>query len=83
VHDFWVSNFCMHDFFLYYSSVLMCFLLRVLFYSYVFGCLRRATTRGTHLRSSTTLLTKVVKGIISYGSIQANNTYYKKVLGLK
>jgi hypothetical protein len=58
VHDFWVSIFCMHGFFLQYSSVLMCFLLHILFCSYVFGCLRRATTRCTHLRSSTTLLTR-------------------------
>jgi hypothetical protein len=58
VHDFWVSIFCMYDFFLHYSNVLLCFLLHVLFCSYVFGCLRRATTRRTHLRSSTTLLTR-------------------------
>jgi hypothetical protein len=57
-HDFWVSIFGMHDFFLQYFSVLMYFLLHVLFCSYVFGCLRRATTRHTHLRSSTTLLTR-------------------------
>jgi hypothetical protein len=57
-HDLWVSIFCMHDFFLHYSSVQMCFLLHVLFCSCVFSCLRRATTRHTHLTSSTTLLTR-------------------------
>jgi hypothetical protein len=53
----------------------MCFLLYILFCSYVFGCLRRATTRRT--------TNKVVKDAILYARIQANNTYYKKVLGEK
>jgi hypothetical protein len=66
-HNFWVSIFSMHDFFLYYSSVLMCFLLHILFCSYVFN-------HTVH---------KVVKDAISYARIQANNVYYREVLGQK
>jgi hypothetical protein len=72
-HNFWVSIFSL--FFFITLSVLMCFLLYILFCSYVFGCLRRATTRRT--------TNKVVKDAILYACIQANNTYYKKVLGEK
>jgi hypothetical protein len=49
--NFWVSIFSMHDFFLHYLSVLMSFLLHILFYSYVFGCPKRATARSMHFRS--------------------------------
>jgi hypothetical protein len=57
-HDFWLSIF-----FIFFSfitlSVLMCFLLYILFYSYVFGCSRWTTTRRTHLRSLTPLLKRL------------------------
>jgi hypothetical protein len=56
VHNFSVSIFSMYYFFFITPSALMCFLLHILFYSYIFGCPRRVTTRRTHLRSSMPLL---------------------------
>jgi hypothetical protein len=47
-HDFWVSIFSMHD----------VLLLHILFCSYISDCLKRATTRSTHLQSLTVLLTR-------------------------
>jgi hypothetical protein len=37
-HDFWVSIFSIHYFFLHYPSVLMHFLFHILFYSYISRC---------------------------------------------
>jgi hypothetical protein len=54
-HDFLVSIFFIYFFFIT-LSVLMCFLLYILFYSYVLGCPPQATAKRTHLRSSTPLL---------------------------
>jgi hypothetical protein len=56
-HNFWVSIFFMHTFF-HYPSVLIHFLLHILFCSYIFGCPKRATTISTHLRSLTELITR-------------------------
>jgi hypothetical protein len=81
-HDFCVDIFSMHVFFLHYPSVLICFLFSILFCSYTSGCPRRATTRHTHEDFNRTTH-KVVKDAISYAHIQANNTYYKDVLGLE
>jgi hypothetical protein len=52
-YDFWVSIFSMHDFF-HCPSVLIHFLLHILFCNYASDCPRRATTRRMDLRSSTT-----------------------------
>jgi hypothetical protein len=57
-------------------------LFSILFCSYTSGCPRRATTRHTHEDFNRTTH-KVVKDAISYAHIQANNTYYKDVLGLE
>jgi hypothetical protein len=54
-HDFWVSVFSIYFFFIT-PSVLMWFLLHIMFYSYVFGCLTWATTRHTHFRPLAPLL---------------------------
>jgi hypothetical protein len=58
-HDFWVSIFFI---FFITLSVLMCFLLYILFCSNIFDCPRRATTRRTHWRSSTLLLKRSADG---------------------
>jgi hypothetical protein len=55
-HDFWVCIFPCMIFFLHCISVLIYLLLHILFCSYIFSCPKRATTRRTHLRSSTALL---------------------------
>jgi hypothetical protein len=52
-HDFWVSIFFISGFF-FITRVLM----HILFCSYVLGCPKRATTRITHLRSLTLMLTR-------------------------
>jgi hypothetical protein len=61
LHDFWVSIFSIHNFFLHYPSVLMHFFLHILFCSYVSSCPKWATTRRMHLRSSTALLTRSLR----------------------
>jgi hypothetical protein len=53
-----VKYFLHASFFLHYPSVLMHFLSHILFCSYVFNCAKQATTRSTHLRSLTALLTR-------------------------
>jgi hypothetical protein len=60
----------------------MCFLLHILFCSYVSGCLRRSTTRHT-LEVFNRTAHKVMKDAISYACIQVNNMYYKEVLDSK
>jgi hypothetical protein len=77
-HDFWVSFFFIHGIF-FITRVLM----HILFCNYVFGCLKQATTRITHLWYLITMNHKVVKDAISYAQIQANNQYYKEILGQK
>jgi hypothetical protein len=56
--------------------------MHILFYNYIFGCPKQAAIKIT-LAIFNLNADKVVKDAIFYARIQANNQYYKEILGQK
>jgi hypothetical protein len=81
-HNFWATIFSMHDFFLHYPSVLICFFC-IFFLQLRFWL----PEEGNHQAHAPVVFNhtahKVMKDVVSYARIQANNMYYREVLGQK
>jgi hypothetical protein len=77
-HDFWVSLFLYSWLFLHYPCTNAYFILQLHF---------RLPEMGNHQDHALAVFNlsahKVVKDAISYAQIQANNQYYKEILGQK